>query len=64
MNYVLKHIDKINTVAVNQQSSLAWKIVNNISGRKSTAQSKIKGQNQEVRLDMWKQHFSAPNITD
>jgi len=46
----------------NQQSALAWKIVNNISSRKSTA-------NQRERLDKWKQHFSnllgkAPTIID
>ena len=40
-----------------RQSRLAWQIVNEISGRKSTSKLKLKATSQKDRLQKWKEHF-------
>jgi len=57
--YIQGQIDKINSAAANQQFSLAWKTVNNISGRKKSPKSKLKAKTQEERLELWKHHFQG-----
>ena len=55
---IQRQIDTIKTATNNQQSATAWKIVNDISGRKGTPQAKFKGESQNERLGKWKEHFS------
>ena len=67
--YVKEKINEIEHASANNQSAVAWKIANEISGRKSTATSKIRASSQEERLKMWKDHFhnllgKPPKITD
>ena len=67
--YIQDQIDKINNAATNQQSSLTWKIVNNVSGRRKSPKSKLKANTQEERLELWKNHFQGllgkePTVND
>ena len=50
-------IDQINQCSENKQSSLAWKTVNEITGRKRTCRAKLKASSQKDRLNQWKGHF-------
>ena len=56
--YLQKQIDDIKTAADNKKSAIAWQIVNNITGRKTTNRSKIKAKDDKERIQKWKQHFS------
>ena len=67
--YVKEKIKEIEQATANNQSSTAWKIANEISGRKSTATSKIRATSQEERLKKWKDHFhnllgKQPKVTN
>ena len=67
--YIQKQIDDIQQAADNQQSSKAWQIINEISGRKQATNSKLKASNQEDRVHKWRQHFegllgSSPDVND
>ena len=67
--YIQKQIDDIQQAADNQQSSKAWQIRNEISGRKQATNSKLKASNQEDRVHKWRQHFegllgSSPDVND
>ena len=50
--YIQDQIDKINNSVINQQSSLAWKTINCISGRKKSPKSKLKAKTQVERLEL------------
>ena len=68
-NYIQDQIDKIKNAAENNQSSLAWKIVNDVSDRKQSSKAKLKVSSQNDRLSKWKDHFQnllgrAPVISD
>ena len=65
--YVQSKIDEIKSAADNKQSALAWKTVNEISGRKKTTKAKIKANDQAERVSKWKDHFqnllgNPPNV--
>ena len=45
--------------SINQQSSEAWKIINEITGRKAFNNAKLKALNDEERLKLWKTHFET-----
>ena len=67
--YVQNKINEIKQAADNKQTALAWKIVNEISGRKSSNRGRLKATSQEDRLDKWKTHFknllgNAPEVSD
>jgi len=55
--YIQAQIDNIRQSVEDRQSRLAWKIVNEISDRKSTSRSKLKATSQKDRLQKWKDHF-------
>ena len=62
-------IDDIEKAASNKKSAVAWKTVNEISGRKSANTAKLKASSEEERLKLWKKHFedllgTAPKIKD
>ena len=68
-SFIENKIQQINNAAANKQSALAWKIVNEISGRKNTNKSKLKANSQSERLDKWKEHFqnllgNTPSISN
>ena len=44
--YVLSQIDKLKNAAENRQSSVAWKTVNEVTGRKTSLNSKLKATSQ------------------
>ena len=67
--YIQSQIDQIKNASENKQSSLAWKTVNEITGRKRATKAKIKASSQEERLSKWKNHFksllgSQPIVSD
>ena len=55
--YINKKIKDIEITAANKQSSIAWKIVNEISGRKNSNSAKLKASSNEERLKIWHNHF-------
>ena len=40
-----------------KKSALAWKTVNEVSGRKNTEKAKIKANSEKERIQLWHQHF-------
>ena len=67
--YIQNKINLIHNAAVNKQAALAWKTVNEVSGRKSSNSSKLKATSQADRLDKWKDHFkdllgNTPDVSD
>ena len=67
--YIQEQIDEIRMTHVSKQSSQAWKIVKDISGKKRSCQAKLKADSQEERLDKWKSHFknllgNIPNVAN
>ena len=66
--YVQNQIDKIRDSVKDRQSRIAWKTINEVSRRKSTAKAKLKATNQQERIKLWKQHFenlqgNPPKVT-
>ena len=55
--YIQSKIDEIQNAVRNQKSAKAWKIVNEVSGRKNSCRSKIKTKNNEERVKLWQKHF-------
>ena len=55
--YLQQKIDEIENSVANQKLSNAWKVINEISGRRSTNSAKLKASNQEERVKLWKKHF-------
>ena len=53
-----KQIDDIKTAAYNNKSTIAWKIVNKITGRKTTNRSKIKAKDDKEHIQKWKKQLS------
>ena len=56
-NYIERKISQIRTSATNKQSAEAWKTINEITGRKSSNCSRLKANDQEERIELWKNHF-------
>ena len=64
-----KKTNELKTAHENNQSSLAWKIISEISGKKRPDKSKLRANSQQERLNLWKNHFSNllgknPVVTD
>ena len=55
--YVNKKIKDIEIAAANKQSSIAWKIVNEISGRKNSNSAKLKASSNGERIKLLHNHF-------
>ena len=55
--YIQGKICQVQDAANNKKSALAWKIVNEISGRKNSNKSKLKASNDEERVKLWQTHF-------
>ena len=55
--YVKKKIIEIESSVSKNQSAVAWKIVNEISRRKTSHKAKIRANSQKERLQKWKGHF-------
>ena len=55
--YLNNKIKEIQDASDNMKSSTAWKIVNEISGRKITNKAKLKAENQSQRIKKWEEHF-------
>ena len=50
------------------QSRIAWQTINDVSRRKSTTKAKLKVENQQERIKLWKQHLknllgNPPKVT-
>ena len=57
LDYVNRKIEIISNASEDQKSLLAWKTVNEITGRKNTPSGKIKADSPAERLQKWKEHF-------
>ena len=55
--YIENKIDKIRDSVKDRQSRIAWQTINEVIRRKNTAKAKLKAENQQERIKMWKQHF-------
>ena len=55
--YVNTKIKDIEIAAANKQSSIAWKIVNEISGRKNSNSAKLKAYSNGERIKLLHNHF-------
>ena len=55
--YVTRKIDVIKNAISFKKSALAWKTVNEVSGRKNTEKAKIKANSEKERIQLWHQHF-------
>ena len=55
--YVNRKIKDIEIAASNKQSSIAWKIVNEISGRKNSNSAKLKASSNGERIKLWHNYF-------
>ena len=55
--YVNRKIKDIEIAAANKQSSIAWQIVNEISGRKNSNSAKLKASSNGERIKIWHNHF-------
>ena len=69
IEYIQVQINRIRNSVEERPSRIAWKIVNEVSKRKSISRAKLKAANQEERIQMWKEHFknllvNSPNVTD
>ena len=67
--YLERQIDYITNAFNNQKAAAAWKVVNEISGKKSCNSSKLKASSQEERVQLWQKYFrnllgNQPKITD
>ena len=67
--FLQNKINDIEKAASNKMSAVAWKTVNEISGRKSANTAKLKASSEEERLKLWKKHFedllgTPPKIKD
>jgi hypothetical protein len=67
--YLQSKIDSIEKASTNQKSAIAWKTVNEISGRRGANTAKLKATSEEERLKLWKKHFedllgSTPKIKE
>lgn len=63
---MIKQVENADAIAQHAQS---WKLINEISGRKSAKKGVIKGNSKEDRINSWYQHFSQllgsePNVSD
>ena len=68
-NYILEKTEVIKQSSENKKSSIAWQAVNEITGRKSVQQGKLKAASQKDRLQQWQDHFQnllgrPPTVTD
>ena len=51
-------INDIKQAHANQQHAEAWKLINDITGRKKSPAGKLNAKNQEERKKLWFNHFS------
>ena len=55
--YIQNQIDKMRDSVEDRQSRIAWKTINEVSRRKSSAKAKLEATSQLDRIHPWKQHF-------
>ena len=55
--YVESKIKDLKNCADNKQTSTAWQIVNEISGRKKSNRARLKAKDNDDRLNKWRTHF-------
>ena len=68
-DFIMGKINDISALHINQKHSAAWKVINEITGRKSKPVVKTKGRSKEGRMDNWLSHFknllgNPPNLPE
>ena len=56
--YVKNKIAELNNAHTNKKSKVVWQIANEISNRKKSKRSILKGKSKQDRLSQWKNHFT------
>ena len=57
VNMLTEKSNHVEIAAANKQYSIAWKIVNEISGRKNSNSAKLKASSNGERIKLWHNHF-------
>ena len=57
VNMLTNKIKDIEIAVANKQSSIAWKIVNEISGRKNSNSARLKTSSNGERIKIWHNHL-------
>ena len=62
-------IKEVETAHANSKHGQSWRLINDITGRKASAQGQLKGETQKDRVTNWYNHFknllgSPPDISD
>ena len=52
-------IDDIENAVTNKKSAIAWKAINEISGRKKSNRERLKAKNDKERIIFWHNHFKS-----
>ena len=55
--YVTRKIEEIEDAISFKKSALAWKTVNEVSGRKKSNKAKLKANSEKERIQLWHIHF-------
>ena len=55
--YIQLKIDEIKNAVTNKKSALAWKAINEISGRKKSNKARMKAKNDKECILLWHNHF-------
>ena len=55
--YINNKIAELNNAHINSQTKLVWQTVNEVTGRKKSKVSRLKGKTTQDRLKQWKDHF-------
>ena len=55
--YVTRKIEEIEDAISFKKSALAWKSVNEVSGRKKSNRAKLKANSEKERIQLWHDHF-------
>ena len=67
--YIDEKLEELKRTNPNSEAAVAWKIANEITGRKTTNRAKLRAKNDAERVGLWKQHFqkllgAPPKISD
>lgn len=62
-------VTEIEEAHASQRYTQSWKLINQLSGRNSSQQAKLKAKNKEERVNLWFSHFknllgNPPEVTD
>ena len=57
-------IEEIENAVTNKKSALAWKTINEVSGRKHSNKAKLKATSEKERIQLWHDHFKESGLAN